>query len=149
MVITSPPQDTTVFEGGNATFQCMGENNGSPVTVGWRFTPRGSSSEVSLATGTTLTGIEMVTVSGGLRTALTFHAVRREADGGTVVCVAVGSSSSVTSDPATLTVQCESARHEDTHMTTFYYTVSCLMTGDRSYPTLLIPCNVSITYRRN
>ena len=37
----------------------------------------------SLITGTTLTGISMVTVSGGLRTMLTFSGVRREADGGT------------------------------------------------------------------
>ena len=104
MVITSPPQDTTVFEGSNATFQCMGEENGSPVIVGWQLTPSGSGTSVVLITGTNLTGIEMVTVSGGLRTMLTFSGVRREADGGKVVCVAVGSLSSVTSDPATLTV---------------------------------------------
>ena len=104
MVITSPPQDTTVFEGSNATFQCMGEENGSPVIVGWQLTPSGSGTSVVLITGTNLPGIEMVTVSGGLRTMLTFSGVRREADGGKVVCVAVGSLSSVTSDPATLTV---------------------------------------------
>ena len=107
VVITSPPQDTTVFEGGNATFQCMGEESGSPLTVGWQFTPSGSSSHVVLITGTNLTGIEMVTVSDGLRTMLTFSGVRREADGGTVVCVAIGSVVNP-SDPATLTVQCES-----------------------------------------
>ena len=54
----------------------------------WRFTLSGSSVPVTLITGTTLTGIEMVTVIDELRTMLTFHAVRREADGGTVVCVA-------------------------------------------------------------
>ena len=102
-VITTPPQGTTVVEGGNATFQCMGEDNCSPVTVGWRFTPSGSSSEVALITGTTLTGIEMVTVSDGLRTTLTFSGVRREADRGKVVCVAPG----VESNPALLTVLCE------------------------------------------
>ena len=107
-VITSAPQDTTVVEGGNATFQCMVEENGSPLTVGWQFTPSGSSSVVALITGTNLTGIEMVTVSGWPRTMLTFSGVRREADGGTVVCVAIGSSTFVTSDPATLTVHRES-----------------------------------------
>ena len=108
-MITNPPQDATVVEGGNATFQCAGEENGVAVIFGWRFISSGSgTSVVTLITGTTLTGIEMVTVSDGLRTMLTFSGVRREADGGTVVCVAVGSSGSVTSDPATLTVQCES-----------------------------------------
>ena len=86
----------------------MGEENGVGVIFGWRFTPSGSGASVVLITGTTLSGIEMVTVSDGLRTMLTFSGVRREADGGKVVCVAVGSSGSVTSDPATLTVQCES-----------------------------------------
>ena len=101
--ITNAPQSTTVTEGNNATFNCTAEENGSPVTVGWRFTPSGSSSEVVLITGTTLTGIEMVTVSDGLRTVLTFSGVRREANGGTVVCVPPGEMS----NPALLTVQCE------------------------------------------
>ena len=107
-MITNPPQDAIIVEGGNATFQCMGEENGVAVIFGWRFTPSGSATSIVLITGTNLTGIEMVTVSDGLRTMLTFSGVRREADGATLVCVAVGSSSSVTSDPATLTVQCES-----------------------------------------
>ena len=128
MVITSPPQDTTVVKGGNATFQCMGEENGVAVIFGWRFTPRGSLASTVLITGTNLTGIEMVTVSNGLRTMLTFSAVQREADGGMVVCVAVGSSSSLTSDPATLTVQCESARHEETHD---YILLHCAVSYDR------------------
>ena len=86
----------------------MGEENGVAVIFGWRFTTSGSLVSVILITGTALTGIEMVTVSDGLRNMLTFSGVRREADGGTVVCVAFGSTSSQTSDPATLTVQCES-----------------------------------------
>ena len=106
-MITNPPQDTTVAEGGNATFQCMAEENGVAIFIGWQFTPSGSSVPVTLLTGTNLTGIEMVTVSDGLRTRVTFSGVRREADGGTVVCVAFGSTSSVVSVPATLTVQCE------------------------------------------
>ena len=107
MTITTQPQDVTVVEGGNATFQCAGEEDGTALLIGWQFTPSGSSVPVFLATGTSLTGIEMVTVSDGLRTMLTFSGVRREADGGTVVCHAFGPSSSLTSDPATLTVQCE------------------------------------------
>ena len=78
------------------------------VIIGWRFTPSGSAASVVLITGTVLTGIEMVTVSDGLRTMVTFSGVRREGDGATLVCVAVGTLSSLTSDPATLTVQCES-----------------------------------------
>ena len=108
MTITNPPQDVTVVEGGNATFQCAGEEDGTAVIFGWRFTPSGSSISVVLITGTSLTGIEMVTVGDGLRTMLTFSGVQREAGGATLVCVAVGSSTSLTSDPATLTVQCES-----------------------------------------
>ena len=108
MTITNPPQDVTVVEGGNATFQCAGEEDGTALLLGWRFTPSGSQVSVVLITGSNLTGIEMVTVSDGLRTMLTFSRVRREAGGGTLVCHAFGSSSSVTSNPATLTVQCES-----------------------------------------
>ena len=108
MTITNPPQDANVVEGGNATFQCAAEENGMALRIGWRFTPSGSSMSVVLSTGTSLTGIEMVTVSDGLRTMLTFSGVQREADGATLVCVAVGSSTALTSDPATLTVQCES-----------------------------------------
>ena len=107
MTITNQPQDVTVVEGGNATFQCAGEENGMALQFGWRFTPSGSSMPVVLITGTSLTGIEMVTVSDGLRTMLTFSGVRREAGRGTVLCVALGSSR-LPSDPATLTVQCES-----------------------------------------
>ena len=81
----------------------MALRDGSPISVGWRFIPSGSSSEVALITGTNLTGIGMVTVSDGLRTMLTFSGVRREVDGGMVVC----RTGVARSDPATLTVQCE------------------------------------------
>ena len=108
MMITNSPQDVTVVEGGNATFQCAGEEDGTALLIGWQFTPSGSSMSVVLITGTRLTGIEMVTVSDGLRTMLTFSGVRREAGGGTLVCTAFTSSTSLTSNPATLTVQCES-----------------------------------------
>ena len=104
--ITSPPQSTTVSEGGNATFNCMAENGGSSLTIAWQFTPSGSSVPVTLVTGTSLNGITMVTVSDGLRTQLTFSGVRREANGGTVVCLGVAPIPP-TSNPATLTVQCK------------------------------------------
>ena len=108
VTITNPPQDVNVVEGGNATFQCAGEEDGTALLIGWRFTPSGSPVSVVLITGSNLTGIEMVTVSDGLRTMLTLSGVQREAGGGTVVCTAFGPSSSLTSNPATLTVQCES-----------------------------------------
>ena len=115
MRVTNAPQNTTVTEGNNTTFTCTAEENGSPVTVGWRFIPKGekswrfipkggnTSSQIPLENGTNLTGIEMVTVSDGLRTVLTFSGVRREADGGKVKCLAAGD----ISEPALLTVQCE------------------------------------------
>ena len=106
-VITNPPQSATVTEGGDATFNCMAEGEGgSPLTISWRFTPNGSSMEETLITGTNLTGIEMVTVSDGLRTQLTFSGVRREADGGTLVCLGIATIPPA-SDPATLTVVCK------------------------------------------
>ena len=106
-VITNPPQNATVVEGDNVTFQCASEENGTAILIGWRFTPSGSSMPVTLITGTNLTGIEMVTVSDGLRTILTFSGVQREADGGRLLCLGFGLTGSVESDPATLTVQCE------------------------------------------
>ena len=100
--ITNPPQNASVPRGEDATFTCTGVDwSRLLVTVGWRFTPSGASTEVHLFTGTNLTGIEMVTVSGEQRNVLTFSGVRREADGGSVVCF----TASVTSDPAILTVQ--------------------------------------------
>ena len=105
-MITSPPQSATVSEGGDATFNCMAEEGGSPLTISWRFTPSGSSGAMTLVTGTNLTGIEMVTVSDGLRTQLTFSGVRREANGGTLVCLGIATIPPA-SDPATLTVVCK------------------------------------------
>ena len=68
---------------------CTAEENRMALVVGWRFTPSGSLVSVTRITGTSLTGIEMVTVSDGLRTMVTFSGVQREADGGRLVCVAV------------------------------------------------------------
>ena len=102
-MITNPPQNAVVTEGDNTAFNCTAEDNGSPVTVGWLFTPSGSSSQVGLSTGTNLTGIAMVTVSNAPRTTLTFSGVRREADGGMVQCAAATDRST----PVNLTVQCE------------------------------------------
>ena len=106
MTITNQPQNTTVTEGGDATFTCMAEENGTPVTIGWQFTPSGSSMVTALSTGTSLTGIEMVTVSDGLRTMVTFSGVLREADRGRVVCLGLGNGATAESDPAILTVMC-------------------------------------------
>ena len=106
MIFTSLPQNVTIIEGGNATFQCAGEENGVALLIAWRFTPSGSSMPMTLITGTNLTGIEMVTVSDGLRTQLTFSGVRREADGGTLVCLGIATIPPA-SDPATLTVVCK------------------------------------------
>ena len=105
-VITTSPQDTTVNETGDATFTCLANEGASPSTIGWRFTPSGSTVGITLDTGTNLTGIEMVTVSEGLRNMLTFSRVRREANNGTLVCLAFGTVTDM-SDPATFTVQCE------------------------------------------
>ena len=110
--IRSPPQSANVTEGEDITFTCMVEKNGSAIKAAWKFTPSGSSqvpvaNGTILITNTSLTGIEMVTVSDGLRTMLTFSGVQREADGGSVVCIGSGNTSIVESDPATLTVQCE------------------------------------------
>ena len=80
--------------------------NRTVLVVAWLFTPSGSSGPMTLITGTNLTGIEMGTVSDGLRTMVTFSGVRREADGRRVVCVTVFSSG-VISKPATLTIQRE------------------------------------------
>ena len=107
-MFTNQPQKVTVLEGGDATFNCTAEENGMALNApyGWRFIPSGSSSRVAVLTGTKLTGIQMVTVNDGLGTMLTFSGVRREANGGAVVCLAAGSLV-VESDPAFITVQCE------------------------------------------
>ena len=62
-----------------------GGEQDSVIVVGWWFTHSRSSATVSLVTGTNLT--EMVTVSDGIRTMVTFNGVQREAAGGKVVCV--------------------------------------------------------------
>lgn len=118
MTITNPPQHLTVTEGNDAVFQCRADENGTAISTDWRFTPSGSLAAVPLVTGTSLSGIERVTVSSGLRTMLTLSRVHREANGGTVVCVAVGSTL-VMSNPATLTVQCELCINVHTQLFTF------------------------------
>ena len=115
MMFITQPQNGNVTEGGDVTFQCSAEEGGSSLTNGWQFTPEGSTDAVTLVTGTNLTGIEMVTVSGGLRTMLTFSGVRREANSGTVVCLALGSVT-VFSGRVTVAVWCE------------YISVKCLQT---------------------
>ena len=109
----NPPLSTSVTEGEDVTFRCTAEHFFRPfqplLTVDWHFTPSGSSKAVYWFNGTldrikNLTGIEMIAVSGERRSMLTFSGVRREADGGSVVCVVDGGGKS---DPAILTVLCE------------------------------------------
>ena len=98
------PQDATVVEGGDATFQCAGEENGMAVPFIWDVAPVGAS-RMSVVTGTSLAGVSMITINGDL-TQLTLSGVQREVDGTTVVCTALASTSAVESNPATITVQC-------------------------------------------
>ena len=99
------PQDATVVEGGDATFQCAAEENGTALLFGWDYTPKGGMATIVI-TGTTVAGVSMVTVSGD-RTQLTLSGVQREVDGATVVCIALASTEQVISNPATISVQCK------------------------------------------
>ena len=124
-MLTNEPQDVTATEGGDVTYNCTalqgGSENGTPLLIAWRFTPSGSSGPVTLITGTNLTGIEMVTVSNGLRTMLTFSGVQREANGGRVVCIAIGSSAAITSELAALIIRCELLVYTSVHTTEQFY----------------------------
>ncbi len=104
MTFLTQPQDATVVEGGDATFQCAAEENGMALLFGWDFIPKGGML-TTVFNGTTVTGVSMVTVSGD-RTQLTLSGVQREVDGATVMCTAFASTSAVDSNPATITVQC-------------------------------------------
>ena len=104
MTFLTQPQDTTVVEGGDATFQCAAEENGMALLFAWDYTPKGGM-VTTVITGTPVAGVSMVTVSGD-RTQLTLSGVQREVDGATVVCSALGSSEWIPSNPATITVQC-------------------------------------------
>ena len=99
------PQDATVVEGGDATFQCAAEENGMALLFGWDFAPVGGS-RMAVITGSQLAGVTMVTVSGD-RTQLTLGGVQREVNGATVVCGALGSTSAVDSNPVTISVRCK------------------------------------------
>ena len=80
------PQNTTVIEGGDATFQCAAEESGMVLLFGWNFTPKGSMLTI-VTTCTPVAGVSMVTVSGD-RTQLTLSGV---VDGTTVICSEFGS----------------------------------------------------------
>lgn len=67
------PQNTTVMKGGDATFQCVGEENGMELLFGWDFIHQGGML-TTVITGTPVTGVSMVTVSGD-RTQLTLSGV--------------------------------------------------------------------------
>ena len=99
------PQDATVVEGGDATFQCAAEENGTALQFGWDYTPKGGM-VTTVFNGTTVAGVSMVTINSD-RTQLTLSGVQREVDGATVVCRAFASTMDVPSNPATISVQCK------------------------------------------
>ena len=99
------PQDATVDEGGDVTFQCAAQENGMALQFTWRYTPKGGM-VTAVITGTPVAGVSMVTVSSD-RTQLTLSGVQREVDGATVVCIALASTEQVISNPATISVQCK------------------------------------------
>ena len=104
MTFLTPPEDATVTEGGDATFRCEAEENGMALLFGWDIAPVGGTRQ-TVITGSQVAGVSMVTVSAD-RTQLTLTEVQREVDGSTVLCSALGSTQDVTSNPATITVQC-------------------------------------------
>ena len=58
----------------------------------------------AVVTGTPVAGVSMVTVSGDC-TQLTLSGVQRGVDGATVVCVALGTTKDIDSNPATISVR--------------------------------------------
>ena len=108
-MFTNQPQNVTVLEGGDATFNCTAVENGMALneTYGWQFIPSGSSPRMDVLNGTNLNRIAMVTFNNELATMITFSGVQREADGGAVVCLAIGRLVVEESDPAFITVERE------------------------------------------
>ena len=104
MTFFTQPEDATVTEGGDATFRCAAEENGTALLFGWDIAPAGGSRR-AVFNGSHVAGVSMVTVSAD-RTQLTLSEVQREVDGATVVCTAFGSTQEVDSNSATVTVQC-------------------------------------------
>ena len=104
MTFLTQPQDATIVEGGDATFQCAAEENGTALLFGWDYTPKGGMVTIVI-TGTPVAGVSMVTVNGD-RTQLTLSGVQREVDGATVVCIGLASTAQIRSNPATISVQC-------------------------------------------
>ena len=109
MTFLAQPQSTTVVEGGDATFQCAAEENGTALLFAWDFAPKGGMIG-AINTGTPVAGVSMVTVNSD-RTQLTLSGLQREVDGATVMCGALGSTSRVDSNPATITVRCKYKQH--------------------------------------
>ena len=105
MTFLTQPQDATVVVGGDATFQCAAEDNGTALLFGWHFIPQGGML-TTVITGTPVAGVSMVTVSGD-RTQLTLSGVQREVDGATVMCTAFASTEQIDSNPAPISVQCK------------------------------------------
>ena len=55
MTFLTQPQDATVVEGGDATFQCAAEENGMALQFGWDFIPKGGML-TTVVTGTPVGG---------------------------------------------------------------------------------------------
>ena len=99
------PLNMIVVEGGDATFLCATEENGMALLFGWDYTSK-EGMVTTVVTGTPVGGVSMVTVSSDW-TQLTLSGVQREVDGGTVMCTALASTSTVESNPATINVHCK------------------------------------------
>ena len=104
VTLLTQPQDATVVEGGDVTFQCAVEEKGMALLFRWDVILQGGM-PTTVTTGTPVAGVSMVTISDDGRQ-LTLSGVQREVDGATVVCTALASTSDVESNPATITVQC-------------------------------------------
>ena len=125
MTFLTQPQDATVVEGGDATFQCAAEENGMALLFVWDYTPKGGM-VTTVITGTSVAGVSMVTVSGD-RTQLTLIGVQREVDGATVVCSALASTEQIPSNPATITVQCRYSYAVVKKLSKTYFFFFCLL----------------------
>ena len=99
------------MKGGDATFQCVAEGNSMVLLFGWDFIHQGGML-TTVITGTPVTGVSMVMVSGD-RMQLSLSGVQREVDGVTVVYSAFGSTVVINSNRATINIHCKYGNHHD------------------------------------
>ena len=124
VTILTQPQDTNVTKGGDATLCCAAMENGMTLQFVWIFTPVGES-PVFVVNNTEIAG-SMVLISGDDRGRLTLSKVRREMNGATVVCSALGYTGNLDSNPATVNVQCKCGPYIYTHAVGLFYCGHCL-----------------------